>query len=160
MPLVCCLELPEQERAWCLDFAKKWWNMQTETKSFQNTNFPAWCHKGDYDISNDGWSIQYIGSKCILQNTVLIGITTNCGQTSLTVTRMCKIHVYRFRSPSFHINLFFPTFKQHSKCNWQLFTCEESKNEVSSGNQGFYSFVKWNEENFWSKESSNYWSII
>ena len=48
-----------------------------------------------------------IGSECILQNTVLIGITTNCGQTSLTVTRMCKIHVHRVRSPSFHINLFF-----------------------------------------------------
>ena len=60
-------------------------------------------------------SLQDIGSKCILQNTVLIGITTNCGQTSLTVTRMCKIHVYRSRSPSFHINLFFPTFKPHFK---------------------------------------------
>ena len=62
-----------------------------------------------------GISIQDIGSEFILQNTVLIGITTNCGQTSLRLTRMCKIHVHRFRSHSFYIN-FFRTFKEHSKC--------------------------------------------
>ena len=91
-------------------------------------------------------SIQDIGSECILQNTVLIGITTNCGQTSLTVTRMCKIHVYIDLDPLLFTLIFFPTFKQHSKCSCNCLHVKKSKNEVNSGNQDFYSFL--NAENF------------
>ena len=107
-----------------------------------------------------GISIQDIGSEFILQNTVLIGITTNCGQTSLTVTRMCKIHVHRFRSHSFYIKFFFVLSNNIHNISDNCLHGKKNEKEFSSGNQDFYSFLKWNAENFWSKEKSNYWSIV
>ena len=87
-----------------------------------------------------GISIQDIGSEFILQNTVLIGITTNCGQTSLTVTRMCKIHVHRFRSHSFYI-IFFSYFQTTFKMKVAIvYMGRKVKKKLAAGTRIFTHF--------------------